>query len=207
MGKKRKKVLAREQHVNTRTHWRRRYGSTGRWNGWHGEMVSGSEDGAELLSRIGKFHPGPLQACVSLAGPHLSSVLQLPALQGTLGSLPCGKRCSSATLSVLNGARAYMAGGGQALAGTPVSYQQGSMGLPFPSRHWAKHAADNIWLQAGRRIRPRLRPLVTTATSTTASTTTWKQVKAASGLRLRGPIDELIEPPSRGPMRPGGRQH
>lgn len=41
-----------------------------------GDMVSGSEDGAELLSRIGKFHPGPLQACVSLAGPPLSSVQQ-----------------------------------------------------------------------------------------------------------------------------------
>lgn len=40
-------------------------------------MVSGSEDGAELLFKIGKFHPGPLQACVSLAGPCLSSVLQL----------------------------------------------------------------------------------------------------------------------------------
>lgn len=52
-------------------------------------MVSGSEDGAELLlSRIGKFHPGPLQACVSLAGPCLSSVLQLPAVHGALGSLP-----------------------------------------------------------------------------------------------------------------------
>lgn len=52
------------------------------------DMVSGSEDGAELPSRIGKFHPGPLQACVSLAGPCLSSVLQLSAVQGALGSLP-----------------------------------------------------------------------------------------------------------------------
>lgn len=88
-------------------------------------MVSGSEDGAELLSRIGKFHPGPLQACVSLAGPCLSSVLQLPAVQGALGSLPCSKRCPSATFSVLNGARAPMAGGalgGRALAGTPVQF-------------------------------------------------------------------------------------
>ena len=89
-------------------------------------MVSGSEDGAELLSRIGKFYPGPLQACVSLAGLCLSSVLQLPAVQGALGS-------PSATFSVLKGARASMAGGGQTLAGTPVRYQQGSMGLPFPS--------------------------------------------------------------------------
>lgn len=48
-------------------------------------MVSGSEDGTKFLSRIGKFHPGPLQACVSLAGSCLSSVLQLPAVQGARG--------------------------------------------------------------------------------------------------------------------------
>lgn len=91
-------------------------------------MVSGSEDGAELLFRIGKFHPGQLQACVSLAGPCLSSVLQLPAVQGALGSLPCSKRSPSATFSVLNGARASMAGGGQALAGTPVRVSTGIYG-------------------------------------------------------------------------------
>lgn len=84
--------------------------------------MSGSEVGAELLSRIGKFHPGPLQACVSLAGSDLSSVLRLAAAQGALGSLPCSKRCPSATFSVLNGARASMAGGGQALAVTPVDH-------------------------------------------------------------------------------------
>lgn len=173
-------------------------------------MASGSEDGAELLSRIGKFHPGPLQACVSLAGPCLSSVLQLPAVQGALGCLLRSKQRPSATFSVLNGARASMAGGGQVLAGTPVRYQQGSTGLPFPSRHWAKHPADNIWLKQADEYdttATTTAPKVATTTSTTASATTRQQVKAAPSLRLGGPIDELIETPIKGPVRPGGRQH
>lgn len=91
-------------------------------------MVSGSEDGAELLSRIGKFHPGPLQACVSLAGPCLSSVLQLPAVQGALGSLQCSKRSPSATFSVLNGASASMAGGWSGIGGDPCTVSTGIYG-------------------------------------------------------------------------------
>lgn len=31
--------------------------------------------------------------------------------------------------------------------GTPVERWQGSMGLPFHSRHWAKRPEGNIWLQ------------------------------------------------------------